>query len=260
VNKHIPELSIIICGKQDEFELNKTLNSLLGQVNSRYVFDLVLSDFRKEYLKELQLKLSDHNFNLHLTEPKGIYSAMNLGLRVSQTKFVLFLNSGDELCPIANLDQLLDNIENRNWGFGSIIKILDGQESIYSFKPYKRFLHRFGIKYVPHPATIMNRKMSIDLGGFDEKYRVAADQKLMMQFGKIQTPVTFNAPIAKFYLNGISSSRANSEIVDDFHDISTEVYGRILDNALVDKYVWKLLTGFRRIYTQMPKFLRSDSN
>jgi glycosyltransferase involved in cell wall biosynthesis len=248
VNTSIPELSIIICGKQDSFELNTTLNSIIRQASCLHKLILILSNFSNEQLDEVQSKLSDKNFEIHLTEPRGIYSAMNLGLTVSNTKFVLFLNSGDELHSIENLNSLLDSIGDKNWGFGSIVKILPSLESIYFFKPYSRLFHRLGIKYVPHPATILNRELALSLNGFDEHYIIAADQKLLMQFGKIQAPVTAKAPITKFYLGGISSSRTHSEIVNDFRSISNEVYGKFFKNNTIDNYVWKLLTKLRQLF------------
>ena len=249
MNNPVPELSIIICGKEVESELNKTINSLLGQENSRYTLNFILSGFNEEYLQKIRSKLRKYNFTIHVTEPKGIYNAMNLGLKVSSTRFVLFLNSGDELYSLENTNMLLDKIAENSWGYGSIIKIRNQQKVPYSFNPYWNLLHRLGIKYVPHPATILNREQSIKFGGFDENYKVAADQKLIMQFGKIQSPVIVRAPIANFYIGGISSSRTNLEIVDDFHSISNDVYGEFFRNYLIDKYIWKLFFKIRQLLT-----------
>jgi glycosyltransferase involved in cell wall biosynthesis len=247
MNNPAPELSIIICGKENESELNKTLNSLIGQVNSRYKLDLILSDFKHEYLNEVKFKLSNVNFDLYVSEPNGIYNAMNLGLKVSDTEYVLFLNSGDELYSIESLNKLLDKIAENSWGYGSIIKIYDRKKLPYSFNPYWRFLHRLGIKYVPHPATILNREQSIKFGGYDEKYKVAADQKLIMQFGKLQPPTIIRSPIANFYAGGISSMRTNAEIMDDFRNISSEIYGRFFENKLFEELFWKFLVKIRKI-------------
>lgn len=240
-----PELSIIICGKEDESELNKTLISLIDRITPRYKLELILSGFNHQYLKEVKFKLRNLNFDLCVSEPKGIYNAMNLGLNVSNTKYVLFLNSGDELYSIENLNTLLDKINERSWGYGRIVKIHNQQKISYSFNPYWSFLHRLGIKYVPHPAAVLNRELSLKLGGYDENYKVAADQKLLMQFGKNQAPVIVRTPISSFYKGGVSSLRTNSEIVKDFHSISIEVYGYIFNNIFIDRYVWKFLAKLR---------------
>lgn len=241
-----PELSIIICGKEDESELNKTIDSLIGQELSKYTLNLILSDFNNEYLQIIRSRLRNYNFTIHIAEPKGIYNAMNFGLKVSSTRFVLFLNSGDELYSIENLNKLLDKMAESIWGYGSIIKIGNQQKVPYSFNPYWGLLHRLGIKYVPHPATILNREQSIKFGGFDENYKVAADQKLIMQFGQLHPPTIIKSPIANFYTDGISSSRTNAEIIEDFRNISSEIYGRFFENKLFEEFIWKLLAKFRK--------------
>jgi hypothetical protein len=112
----------------------------------------------------------------------------------------------------------------------------------------KNNLKRLGIKYIPHPATIVAVQPALDQGGFDLNYPIAADQKMALMLTTIYKPVVLPKLIAKFERGGISS-RSAFDVVLDFQRISREVFGFFGKNYLVDSMVWKLNYLFRQIYT-----------
>jgi glycosyltransferase involved in cell wall biosynthesis len=243
-----PVLSIIVCGKSNEKELDRTLDSLIKCTNMKIRIYFVLSNFKKVYLKNFSEKTRNLNSEIYLIKAKGIFNAMNYGLKVSETKYVVFINSGDELHSELNLCRLLSSIGGDAWGYGGIIKMAPDESTYYGFKPYRNVLHRLGLKYVPHPASIIDRKIAIDFGGFDENLKVAADQKLLMQYAKTYKPVVLRVPISNFYTDGTSSLRNTNQIIRDFRYISENLYGKFFKNTLIDDCIWNFTKLLRNLF------------
>jgi hypothetical protein len=106
-------------------------------------------------------------------------------------------------------------------------------------------LHRLGIKYVPHPASIVDTQIAQSIGGFDEKFRIAADQKMLLTFASKSLPAITNDVVANFYRGGVSS-RGDEEIVSDFRAISHEIYGNFLKSSFLDQIIWKVVSTLRK--------------
>jgi len=140
-------------------------------------------------------------------------------------------------------------MDNSLIGYGDIEinNDLTGKNNKYSFRPYSNYLHRLGIKYIPHPATIASADAARKLGGFDLNYKIAADQKLALLLTKTVKPAINHGLIAKFERGGLST-RLPIEIVDDFHNIYNELYGYVGKKPIIDYLFWKLILLMRSIH------------
>lgn len=249
VNKVGTLLSTVIISKNDVPGVIKTLNSFKALGKELPTIIMVLSDFNINDIKYLTKKFRYLTLEVHALPAKGPYAAMNFALSKVKTKYVNFLNSGDSLTSHSKLITLLNSMNNSLIGYGDI-ELSDNslrKNTRYSFRPYNKILHRLGIKYIPHPATIISADAARNLGGFDLNYQIAADQKLALMLTKISQPVTSNELISKFELGGLST-RSPIDIVKDFHNISKDVYGYIGGNFIVDYLFWKLILLIRIIH------------
>jgi glycosyltransferase involved in cell wall biosynthesis len=249
VNKVALSLSTVIISKNDLSGLIKTLNSFNNLGDELPKIILVLSEFKTEDVEMLRKKFAFLALEVHTLPAEGPYAAMNHGLAKVKTKYVNFLNSGDSLAPNTMLTTLLSSMNNSLIGYGDI-EICDdflGETTRYSFRPYYKYLHRLGIKYIPHPATIVSVEAAKKLGGFDLNYPVSADQKLALMLTKTTKPAISNGLISKFKRGGLST-RSPIEIVEDFHNISNDLYGYVGRNFIVDYLFWKLILLIRSIH------------
>ena len=235
------ELSIVVCSKSDFSGLKGTLDSLTSLFEDLPQIILVLSGYTQDELVKIDTKYSSLKIQIVISPPEGIYNAQNLGLSKVERRFVLFLNGGDKLKNSLGLQNLVSKIGLEIWGYGELdlVDINSLNAKRYHFK-YVRILHRLGLKYVPHPATVMNAEVAIRFGGFDESYASAADHKLLLTFAKHFSPVIVNDVIATFYRGGVSS-RNQIEIVKDCMRISREVFGYFLKNRILDSLVWNFV-------------------
>lgn len=247
-------LSTVIISKNDLSGIIKTLNSFdaLGKELPQII--MVLSDFKVEDIELIGKKFVHLTLEIHTSPAYGPYAAMNHGLSKVKTKYVNFLNGGDTLTSDTKLIELLNSMTNSIIGYGDITinDNLLGKTKRYSFRPYSNYLHRLGIKYIPHPATIVSADAARKLGGFDLNYPIAADQKLALMLTKSIKPTINFGLIAEFDRGGLST-RLPVEIVEDFHKISNEVYGYVGKNPIIDYLFWKLILLIRNTHSFLLK-------
>lgn len=238
------DLTVVICSKNDMIGLNRTLDSVnhLELRTSKKI--VVLSEYSRIEIDDIKNKFNDSSFEFLTTDAKGIYHAQNFGLARVETTFVQFLNGGDELIDVSGLKLLVTKLNGSLWGYGSLrITKLSGKTVKYSFH-YMRVLHRLGLKYVPHPSSVISTKAALELGGYDENYQSAADHKLFLLLSREGKPVVIKNCISNFYLGGVST-RNNELIVNDCANISREIYGNYFKFSNLDKIVWKIILGLR---------------
>ena len=243
------ELTTVVISKSDLSELNSTLSSF-SYLNKNFPkLILVLSEYSAQEIQCLRTKYKDLNPEIYSIKSNGPYSAMNFGLEKTKTNFVNFLHGGDSFAEGSAILDLLESMGNNTIGYGEI-KIINYTNTLlkhYSFKKYNVSLHRLGLKYIPHPATIVSTKAAKAVGGFDLNYSVAADQKMLLQLTKDNTPIILPQVIANFKIGGIST-RSPEKIVNDFKKISFEIYGYFLKNKILDSMLWNCNKVFRFVY------------
>lgn len=89
-----PDISVITVHKGELSQLVKTVNSLsfIDDINFEHIIVATLENHLLPIAKE-----TFSRSKLILNKDKSIYDAMNIGLNNASGKFVIFLNSGDEL-------------------------------------------------------------------------------------------------------------------------------------------------------------------
>jgi hypothetical protein len=249
VNNVAALLSTVVISKNDLAGIIKTLDSFNYLGNEIPQIILVLSEYAAEDIEMIRKKFSYLTLEVHTLPANGPYVAMNHGLAKVKTKYVNFLNGGDSLTSDTQLIALLNSMNNSLIGYGDIEinNCLTGKPNRYSFRPYSNYLHRFGLKYIPHPASIALADAARKLGGFDLNYPVAADQKLALMLTKKVKPAINHGLIARFERGGLST-RLPIEIVNDFHKIFNELYGFVGKKPITDYLYWKIILLIRSIH------------
>jgi len=241
-----PKFSIISCSLNGR-DLRRTVTSISVQNFEDYEVIIVApkdNSNASEYVKELNKSINATLVN----DPKfGVYEAMNAGAKVATGEFLIFLNEGDEFSSQISLRILSDISIKKDWAYGSYIKRNQSlnKETLYKFIPYSNFLHRFGWKYIPHPSSIISKKLFEKLNGFDVSETIAADQKLFLRAAQVSKPGVTDEVISIFYLGG-SSSRPVLKAMMDAKRISNEIFGFTLNSRLIDSIVWILNIALKR--------------
>lgn len=241
-------LTVVTCGKGNLGEVRATLNSFKKFQNGCPKILLVLSDFSEYEIRQLEVEFSELVLSIYQVPAEGVYRAMNYALGQIRTGHVLFLNSGDLIASESALNSLFLGCQPDRWGYGGAI--ISNETSTlrreYRFHPYIRIFHLLGLKYVPHPSSIVPINLLTKFGGFDLKYPVAADQKILLQCSLVSKPFVMRMPISNFKLGGIST-RTPLEIVQDFKSISRDLLPRwhLFNLPLINP--WKAVLLVRKL-------------
>jgi glycosyltransferase involved in cell wall biosynthesis len=204
----------------------KTINRLIKSLKSQDVyFEWVVIDGKStdqtlSYVKKSGIK----NIRL-ISEPDlGIYDAMNKGINFATGKWLLFLNSDDELIPNTlsfSYEYLRDNHSVDIVSFSCRVK--DGN-LCYILKPSVKKL--FYKNTIPHPSTFIN-KFCFENLKYDLRYKIAADYDLFCHLHKLKKKfILINKPISIHYRGGASSNLLLSE--KETEDIIKKYYGSFI--------------------------------
>lgn len=228
-------LSIVTINLNNAAGLARTINSLKQLINHSEV-ELIFIDGASI---DESVTMARHFYaaeNLISEADTGIYNAMNKGLNRSTGKYIMWLNSGDELMP----------------DFWSIIKkfLVESSAAILTFGletwdekgEYIVSSRTFGpeslqLGTLSHPSSIFLKSAVKNMGGYNESYKIAADKHLFISLYK--NGYIFDFPsfiISKFYLGGASSKKLETYIESRRVEFEHSLIGRFKFYYLIYKF------------------------
>ena len=213
-------LSIITITYNNLVGLRKTADSVLEQTVSDFewiIIDGASTDGTKEYLAA---KLQFTNCKLQIiSEPdRGIYNAMNKGIRLAQGEYIQILNAGDCLAAADVTERMLNALTEQTAKAGQPIDILygnmlkvDGNGKLIGKSGYTEYsLRQFYSSTLNHDCAYIRRALFDDdhYGLYDESLRIVSDWKWYLQaigLGKVR-PVYADIDVTIFDGGGISET------------------------------------------------------
>lgn len=238
------KLSIITINYNNAEGLRKTLASVAAQTY-RDIEHIIVDgnstdesvDIIKDYYHQFEigdLRLDNVIWSSELD--KGIYNAMNKGIRKASGDYVWILNSGDVVAAPNVIERIVATLEIGNRTLengidillGNIVRILPNGKKEYAPLPDVKNDRCKDDKLTPHPmdvsmltfyrgtvpqdAAFVRRDLFEKYGYFDDNLKICADWKLylnMIALGGIQ-PMYANVDVVLFDMTGISN--ANDEL------------------------------------------------
>jgi glycosyltransferase involved in cell wall biosynthesis len=177
----------LITVSSDSFKTIKhTIDSVLDQTypNIEYIIiDNASTDGTVDKVKSYENKISKF-----ISEPdKGIYNAMNKGIKLATGNIVGILNSDDFFCNKNVIEKVVAAFQNKDvdsiYGDVQFIDPANINKIIrfYSSKNFKPRKFKFG--FMPaHPSFYVKKKYFELLGYYHEDYKIAADFELLIRF------------------------------------------------------------------------------
>ncbi len=202
----------IITVTKDDFEgVCRSIQST-SELRERHGLRQIIVDSSSEGIKE-KIKDSirrEKNIDYIWEEPQGISSAFNAGLAHSSAEWTWFLNGGDEVHKDINVAAFL-YIMNASKADIIMFELEFMQSGTrYQHAP----LYAMGPlvlckNWVPHPATLVRRRLFDRYGKFDTQYKIAMDCEMWIRFlsDKNISLDLISIPIVSFDENGISATQ-----------------------------------------------------
>lgn len=222
-----PLISIITITYNAESEIRPTLESLNRQTFRNFehlVIDGASSDNTLSIVKEMSPD------SIVISEPdKGLYDAMNKGLRAAKGEYVLFLNAGDSLHSPDILRRYADQ-RGANIIYGDTI-IVDSERNFIKPRhlsaPKKLTFKSFSKgMLVCHQAFMVRRNISPE---YDLQYRFSADYEWTLKCLRSSDP-THNAnieAIAIDYLSDGLTDKNHKASLKERYKIMCRYYGTV---------------------------------
>ncbi len=252
-NHTLPLITLITVVYNNVNHIKGAIQSVLSQNHPHIeyvVIDGDSDDGTVEVIKEFQDKIT-----VLLSEPdKGIYDALNKGIRHSSGDVVGFLHSDDFFSHDEIVSQIAKVFANDRVDvvYGDLNYVKKGQTNtiVRHWKAGEFSQRKLTYGWMPpHPAFYMRRELYDQFGGFDLTYKIAADYDCMLRFLSKRNLIVLYIP--EVFVNmrvGVVSNKSLSNILqksrEDYRALKSNHVGGVL--ALVWKNLSKLPQFFIR--------------
>ena len=210
-------LNIITITKNDLEGLLSTIESTKKLRIKHNIHQIIVDSSTVEAQTKIkEFIINEHNISYVWQEPSGISSAFNLGLSLSKSEWIWFLNGGDQVHPEIDTAHFLYIIEQSK----ADAIIFDFELMPSGIKPSHPPLWLLWpplSAWIPHLSTLTRRGLYDMYGKFNESYQIAMDFEFWLRcFSKHVLVDMLSIPIAKFDTNGRSytnSTQTSQEAV-----------------------------------------------
>ena len=202
------KVTVVTAVLNDAGHIEQTILSVISQTDIEIEYIIVDGD-SKDGTLELIGKYKD-KISLLISEPdRGVYDAMNKGIKYSTGDFVYFLNSGDVLLNPSILSKIkLEELKERNAIiYGNVVVAYGNIEALEKPRPFFNSKMKFKGIGICHQSMFFPGKL-IRNEKYDLSYNIAADYDLAYRLWRKGTVFLYkDITIAKYdWGKGISSN------------------------------------------------------
>ena len=212
-------LSIVTINRNNAAGLEKTMKSVLSQTRKDFEYVVVDGASTDDSVAVIRRFAADSDGRLKwISEPdKGIYQAMNKGIRMATGEYVEFLNSGDCLASedvVARMYEALEKAGSPSILYGNMLKdmpdghILKDRGFAGREIPFLAFYQGT----LNHSPAFIRRSLFDKYGLYDESLKIVSDWKWFLQaiiLGE-ERPVYADIDVTLFDMHGISETAPES--------------------------------------------------
>ena len=202
------KVTVVTAVLNDAGHIEQTILSVISQTVIEIEY-IIVDGGSKDGTLELIGKYKD-KISLLISEPdRGVYDAMNKGIKYSTGDFVYFLNSGDVLLNPSILSKIkLEELKERNAIiYGNVVVAYGNIEALEKPRPFFNSKMKFKGIGICHQSMFFPGKL-IRNEKYDLSYNIAADYDLAYRLWRKGTVFLYkDITIAKYdWGKGISSN------------------------------------------------------
>ncbi|NEN25730.1 glycosyltransferase [Cryomorpha ignava] len=204
-------ISIITVAYNSAATIGRTLESLRQQTDKSFE-SIVIDGGSKDATMEIVKSFSDV-VSKSISEPdKGIYDAMNKGIALAEGKYVAFLNSDDAYFPdtVASVIAFAEE-QNPDIIYGNMQKERQLGKELFTRIEKPNLQKMPETMGVFHPATFAKKELFERLGGYDLRFRLAADYHWFLRAYIEKADFRYlDKVLVKFSVGGVSNFSCES--------------------------------------------------
>lgn len=231
-----PKLSVITIVYNNVQHIERTMLSVIHQTYSAIEY-IIIDGASKDGTLNIIEKYQDHLAHIISEPDKGIYDAMNKGLKLASGDYVLFMNSGDEIFSPETVAKVFAKADDADIYYGETELVNESLESLgrrkhktpehFTWKSFK-----YGMN-VSHQAIYVKREIA-EL--YDLDYKLSADIDWVLKAAlKAKKIVNTHIYVAKFLVGGASKQR-HLESLKERYRIFKKYYGffpNLINHAII---------------------------
>ena len=211
------KLSIITINRNNAAGLEKTLQSVAAQTYKEFeyiIIDGASTDGSVEVIKKYESEFAHLKW---VSEPdKGVYNAMNKGIRMASGEYIQILNSADALASDVVTEKMLAALEEKGKPsilYGNMIKCFpDGRKVVDKcFAGQEITMLGMYTGTLNHDPVYIRRDLFEKYGYYDETLKIVSDWKWYLQaiiLGE-ERPQYVDIDVTLFDMTGISESEGS---------------------------------------------------
>ena len=243
------KLSIITINYNNAQGLLKTLNSVLTQTCLEFehvIVDGASTDNAVEIIEQYEKDATACGIKVTWVseKDKGIYNAMNKGIKMASGDYIEILNSGDCLASDTVVNDMLSALNDKDYPeilYGNMLKTVDwknilrdncGANSEYTPNSFLYFYNGT----LNHNSAYIKRTLFEQFGFYNEKMKICSDWEWYVRtivLGNI-TPVYVNIDVTIFDMNGVSESAGKNKHI--IQQERSEYLSSIFPKAIINDY------------------------
>ena len=211
-----PLVSIVTVCRNAAPTIRRTIESVLAQgyKNREYIVvdggstDGTL-DILKEYANALRW-LSEAD--------RGIYDAMNKGIRLAAGDWIHLLNADDWYTDDNALERAIPHLDEHHTMYFDLVRVYpDGSTVLQSrtVQPWMLYVSAF----LPHPSLIVSRAQYDAVGLYDTELKIAADHDLILRMVHKYPPKHLPMPLTSMAQGGLSGTDLMKSL-DEFTEVT----------------------------------------
>lgn len=185
-----PLFSIITICYNSAKTIERTIKSVLAQTFTDYEY-IIVDGASKDNTLEIVEKYRDvfgNKLRVSSEPDKGIYDAMNKGIKAAKGQIIGIVNSDDwlELDALENVHiAFIENASREDCLYCGGIRFVSEDNKITEKRVnldvfYKNTKHHLMVG-IRHPATFVPKKIYNQLGSFDNKMKISADRDFILR-------------------------------------------------------------------------------
>lgn len=220
-------ISVITIVYNDKDHIEDTLLNVINQTAIDHIEYIVIDGASTDGTVQILEKYKD-KIDILVSEPdRGIYDAMNKGLRIASGDYVVYMNSGDCFSSLDTIKLLISMVGQSRpdiiYGHYREVNNSGCRSKIIPCRSYSK------IWYGPvasHQSTLYRTNFLKSNGvGYDVTYKIAADYKLTAEaITKAGSIRQLDLCISDFDVSGVSSTNQNQGLIEA-NRIRREVFG-----------------------------------
>ncbi|MFO8015708.1 MAG: glycosyltransferase family 2 protein [Candidatus Woesearchaeota archaeon] len=178
-----PKVTIITVCFNSRRTIEKTIKSVLSQ-NYKNIEYIVIDGASKDNTLKIVNKYKSRISKVVSEPDKGIYDAMNKGLKYARGDIVGFLNSDDVYKDDKVISRIVKEVKDKQVDavYGDVVYVDNEGKIVRHYKSFKNAMKGFRKGYCPaHPTFFARKELYDKYGGFVIRYRFAADFELMLR-------------------------------------------------------------------------------